>query len=445
MMSPRVRVVLLGLIVPVLLVLGILGLRLVGDFFARAQVASSQATALNIIQKRQAEIGVLEWEKDPPNLPRSMEPRVRDDLTSDYRLAFEELTYAMFSGDATGIKTYFQSAALHDVKLSTQTKNTLFVDWDHQLQLHFYAPDGSTVAFTDTYLYAQGLKGKEGLSGVRIARRVQDLVMKLDDGNWRIHLWEVTQDQEERLEAQLSQKQETLLKGLRGVVLNSAETFPDWPQLNPRTLPEDLQKARDLGVNAVVVRVPYPLTLTVTQELGPALDTAQKAGLKVVLSVLEGFDVNDLSLLPQISRDLQGLQLSLSHPNVAAIVLSVQAGGHPDVLAHLLSLVRGLSKKAVGLHEAVPEEALSYAGWQWLKNPVSGTVLTVQELSSTSALLKLSTADRQAKDLEKQLKAAKNNPWLISSLYDEGRSGNGLYDATGKLKPAGVVVQKLLK
>ena len=192
----------------------LLALPALGGLYARTQQVQVQNGALNLLSELHAEPGQLEWQTDDADTPRTLEPYARDAVTSGYRHGFEELGYALYSGDSSGLGSYFQEGPLADARLATgaglaagsglatgarlptqSVLKTEFAAWDHRLTLHFYAPDGATVAFTDRYWYAEAGANGTTLVGPRCARRTVEVVMALDDGNWRLHQWRVVSEE----------------------------------------------------------------------------------------------------------------------------------------------------------------------------------------------------------------------------------------------------------
>jgi len=349
----------------------LLGLPLLGEVFSRAETTQVQNSALNLLAERHAEKGSLVWLTDDPSLPRRLEPYARDAVTSGYRRGYEELAYALYSGDSTGLPSYYQEGALGDAHLVTQqTRLSEFADWDHRLTLHFYAPDGATVAFTDRYWYAQGEADGKRLSAPRLARRTVDVVMALDDGNWRVHHWRVSADAPEPVARSGYPNLAAQLTRVRGVnyEARSAPFAALWTAFDANEVDADFGRVKRLGLNTVRVFVPYPLPPHASDTLKTLLNTAGRHGLKVIPTLLDNYTAYRLADLPGILAMLATLQPELSSPQVLAIDLKNEADlDAPKAdwtrlrffLGLLADRARTVSGKAVTVGLTVPDAALS--------------------------------------------------------------------------------------
>jgi hypothetical protein len=358
--------IVLGLVAAVLL-----GLPLLGSAFSRAESTQVQNSALNLLAERHAEKGSLVWLPDDPGQPRAMEDFARDAVTSGYRRGYEELAYALYSGDHSGLPSYYQEGALDDAQLVTgQTRLAEFADWDHRLTLHFYAPDGATVSFTDQYWYAQAEAEGRGLSLPRLARRTVDVVMAFDDGNWRVHQWRVLADAPAESVRRSFPALAGQLAQMRGVnyEARSAPFAALWTNFDAGEIDGDFARIHRLGLNTVRVFVPYPLPKDAPATLKALLDAAQRHGLKVIPTLLDGYTRYRLADLPNILTMLDTLQPQLSRPEVLAVDLKNEAdldAVKADwtrlrfVLGLLADRARALSGKAVTVGLTAPDAALS--------------------------------------------------------------------------------------
>ncbi|WP_424952834.1 hypothetical protein [Deinococcus sp.] len=325
-----------------------LSLTLLDTLFVRSQQAEVQNSALNILQERHAQPGQLVWLPDDGvanraagtgaitgatgtgALPRPMEPFTRDSVTSGYRLGSEELSYALYSGDASGLPSYFQEGALQDALLTTRGAfHSEYSDWDHRLTLHFYAPDGGTVAFTDRYWYAQGEADGGRLVATRVARRTVDVVMALDDGNWRVHHWRVLAD-----DAPPDAPNRTSWPGLTGTLAavrgvnyqaRGAPFAALWSGDHAAEVDGDFARVRALGLNTVRIFVPYPLPPRALETLNTLLDSAGRHHLRVIPTLLDGYTGYRLADLPGAVQMLVTLGPALSRPEVLAVDLKNEA------------------------------------------------------------------------------------------------------------------------
>lgn len=285
-----------------------LGLRGLGELFRVAQRANTLEQALNLIEPRRADPGRLEWLPDDPT-PRPLETFRRDEITSDYLLAHEELSHAHFTGETTGLRSYFQSGALEDALLMGQGPRGTAVDWKHRLKLHFYAPDGATVAFSDTYWYVLA----SDQYATRLAERTLEVVMQLDDGNWRIHHWRLLA--ERPLSARLLP---VTTAGVRGVNYQPRSHPFDLfgPDYEPREVISDMHISHMLGLSTLRVFVPYPPPPGYRQRLEDFLNLAQAQQMKVIVTLLDSYTRYRFEDFPSIFVHLEELAPLLRHPAV---------------------------------------------------------------------------------------------------------------------------------
>lgn len=188
--------------------------------------------------------GVLRWRPDLGG-PRRLLPSAREAITDAYLRGERELRYAARSGRPTGLSDLFQSAALDDARASAAAGDAL-LSWGHAPQLRFYSPDGSVVAFTDQFQYvALNPHPGAGEEVLRLASRTLDVIMQLDDGNWRTHHLRVVADRE-----------------LPGAGLHpppggfrAVRAGPGWAARSADTLRRDVSAVRELGLDTLLVPV----------------------------------------------------------------------------------------------------------------------------------------------------------------------------------------------
>ena len=340
------------------------GIKSISNLYAYFQRARVVDSAINVISPRKTETGRLIWLEDGPS-PRALEPFMRDQVTNDYRRAFEELTYSFITGDQQGLKTYFTDAALEDVLLaSSSAERQTFIDWDHQLRLDFYSPDGSILAFHDSYQYAQNSLDSE--HPPRIARRSQDVVLKLDEGLWKISQWRVKNDYEIRQPDLLFPQLPKQIQEMRGMnyIARSSPFNELWPNVNLTEINADFAALERLGFNTVRIFIPYPEPEGLEQ-FGAVLDIAELYNLQVIPTLLDTYTCYCLEDLPNVISQFSKLYMHLSHPAVVLIDLKneadrdFEAAGIHKVRGFLSYLVATLKRETgkpvtIGLIEPDP-------------------------------------------------------------------------------------------
>lgn len=447
--------------------LGLAGLRALSELFQVAQRSEVTEQALNLIEPRRAAKGRLEWLPDRPT-PRPLERFRRDEITSDYLLAHEELSHAHLTGEATGLRSYFHEGALEDALLMARGQRGVLVDWKHRLQLLFYAPDGATVAFSDTYWYAQGFPGR----AARLAERQLEVVMQLDDGNWRIHHWRVMAER-----PVLADTLAAATEDLRGINYQprSAPFELFGPAYNPREAGSDLRTVLMLGLGVVRVFVPYPPPPGYRERLGDFLELARREGVRVVVTLLDHYTRYRLEDLPGIFAHLEEIAPLLRHPAVWAVdgknepdrdYAKAEEGNVVEFLRLWVRAVRHLGGKPVTLGFIEPAPALipeldivslhHYGSTQALRGRLerlkaTGKPLLLEEFGFHTQRLKLPdphTEAEQAQYYREVLELCRRYGvgWLAWTLYDFDRGAMpggrgverhlGVLRTDGSLKPA---------
>lgn len=164
---------------------------------ARARQQADPASALNlppdVPPAAQAD---LVWLPDDADTGREMEPFTRRQIESAYLSGWGQWNESLALGEPVGLATYFVGPGLTAVRdniahLSQSGFRVAQRNDAHMLQLHFYAADGSIVAFTDTR--AEILQLIEDGAGTAVSNETYvvriSVIMFLEDGNWRIRHW----------------------------------------------------------------------------------------------------------------------------------------------------------------------------------------------------------------------------------------------------------------
>ena len=294
------------------------------------QQASAKDVALRLVETAPTGPEWLNWQTDDPTLPRQLEQSRRDEIALQYLLAQRELQFARLGGDVSGLRTYFQEGALRDALDAARQPRARVVGWDHRLKLRFYAPDGATVSFTDTYWTVQALepvvKSPPQFEDMRFSRRTLDVVMQLDDGNWRIHHWRVTEETALKRDRTFPNL-EPELTAVRGVnYVGRTHPFEDfWPTFNVSEVRSSFALAAQLNLNTVRIFVTQPVLPETVKHLPELLEIARAAKLRVIVTLLDGYTDYKLEDLPQIWRGIAQLLPALRHPNVLAIDVKNEA------------------------------------------------------------------------------------------------------------------------
>lgn len=304
---------LLGLALLAVLATGALAaLGLAGRVVARFASGAVPADALHEVRALPAEEAVT-WAPDA-NDGRPMEPATREEIRSGYVRAWAELDIAATTGRGEGLRTYFAGPALKAVLAgagstgagstgagstgtgSTGTEATEFpglgvAQLDHHLTLRFYSDDGSIVGFRDE---PAGLVRSDG-DTVLDGREAYDVVMLLEDGNWRVRHWVRTS-----AEVRTTIDAPPAPTGTSPAALAGLNYYPRrepferfWPAYDPAVVDADLARIGALGLNSIRVFLDYyalggsrpdPAVLSRVRDL---LDRAQGHGLGVVATLFD--------------------------------------------------------------------------------------------------------------------------------------------------------------
>jgi hypothetical protein len=281
-------------------------------------------SALATLESLGANRDDLRWLPDDPRLPRRLEAFRRDEIRETYLRSLEEITFASLSGDGSGLRSYFQGAALEDARLATSSApGALLVTWQHRIKLRFYAPDGATVAFTDSAWVAESLAPGD----TRVYWRAMDTVLKLDDGNWRVHHWRVLETREPDTTPPVHANLGVSLSEIRGInyVGRDRPFAAFWEDEDVAQVRSSFSAMAQLRLNTVRVFVPYPMPAAAPRKLRIVLHEARRQGLRVIVTLLDGYTRYRLEDVPGITRDLEKLMPSLRDAAVLAIDLKNEA------------------------------------------------------------------------------------------------------------------------
>jgi hypothetical protein len=173
-------------------------------------------------------------------------------------------------------------------------------------RLTFHAPDGATVAFTETFQYAQGIVTGDDLVDVRIAERGMEVVLQLGDGNWRIHHWRVLKDYTPvypRLTFGLAEE----VRGIRGVnyIARNAPFAAFWSNFNVAEVDADFATIQSLRLNTVRFFIPYPALEDVEKTFATFLELAERHNLQVIPTLLDGYTDYGLEDMPKVLACLE--------------------------------------------------------------------------------------------------------------------------------------------
>ena len=317
----------------VLIVMAIGALVGLGVIITRTQSGADPATALNVIPVAPPDLEErLVWLPDRPlsAQQREMEDNTRELITGAYLRAWAQWGISLEIGQPYGLETYFSGPALRGVtrNITTTVANGITIrqsNLHHELELHYYADDGSVVAFTDMnlHLLQQFVPRNQQTTNrndyvVLESNHRYDIVMLLEDGNWRIYQWLRLGDAQPAFDGPWQVTEErsftgsspgSTIAGLQDGELTIAgepytiagiNYYPQaapwtkfWPRYDPQQTTVDLEQVRTLGLNTVRIFLSYTdfggsnVLPERRAQLADFLDRAERAGLKVIVTLFD--------------------------------------------------------------------------------------------------------------------------------------------------------------
>jgi Cellulase (glycosyl hydrolase family 5) len=281
------------------------------------QEGANPAAALHIVPNLPPDLRVrIAWQADDRVTGASIEPSTRVDVQSAYLRAWLQWNLSYMKGAPYGLQTYFTGQALADasgaVIAAASGKYVVEqADMNHQLQLHFFSADGSVVSFTDHNVDVAQIistpKGVVAYAGETVA--TYDVVMLLEDGNWRVRHWvrvsatpidTAPAAPARQLPGIVSRLGTALMLDGKPYAIDGVNYYPQatpwhlfWSHCSHDVTDADFARIAALGLNTVRIFVPYD-DVGGPNVQGPALDhladllrTADRHHLKVVVTLFD--------------------------------------------------------------------------------------------------------------------------------------------------------------
>jgi|GEM_PF-219113 len=282
----------------------------------------------------------LHWEPDAWNgkPPPSF---IRQQIAGAYLRAWAQWNISLKVGQPTGLATYFTNPALQNLTESVRTTTAdgweiQQADLTHRLELTFYADDGQAVAFTDHNVPVIQLLERPDIGQPQIieTRATYQVVMVLTDGNWQVLTWKRLPPSDEGEPTNspppepITLRQGQLFVGKAPFSVAGINYYPQatpwtefWPNYNSAQTRADLAIIRSLGLNTVVIFIPFEQfggdtpTESNLKNLTSFLDEAHQQELKVIITLFDHRTDHRLSLWPADDRHLITLVTALAdHP-----------------------------------------------------------------------------------------------------------------------------------
>lgn len=370
-----------ALAVVLLLVVSALLARGAAELLAYFQRAAVPVSPLNLVPDVPDAFQFdLAWLPDDADTGRVMEPLTRRQIEAAYLRAWWQLNLAYARGEPVGLKTYFVGPGLEAVRAAVGATGTAVeqVNLRHRLQLHFYSADGSIVSFTDrdarTAVALRDADGRPLL--VQEHANAWDVVMFLEDGNWRIRHWRRAPIAGEPPDATAAPPP---LPPFHGVNYYPQATpwHAFWPSYDPAVIDADLDRVVALGLDSVRIFVPYhgfggaTVDPARTAQLRDFLDRAHARGVGVIVTLFDFVGSYALADWPQHDRHLLTVLDAVSgHP--ALLAWDIKNEPDRDFAAHGEAVVLAWLAHALALaREHAPGDRLTI-GWS---QPEAGALL----------------------------------------------------------------------
>lgn len=350
------------------------------------------------------------WLPDLPSAAegRALEPYLRERIAGAYLYSWAQWGISYELKRPYGLKTYFSPPALDAVTLAVTS--TVAAGWQvHQSNLHhtlalaFYSDDGSLVAFTDhnAHLVQQVMNTDGSLVDVRETTNVYDVVMRLDDGTWRIRDL-VRRGNGPPLSAVALpaaappvpvtptanfvrvQGNQLTVAG-QPFAIAGINYYPQaspwtqfWPQYKADQTMADLDLVKQLHLNTVRIFISYAdfgadqVQPTAIAKLTHFLDQAEARQLKVIVTIFDHHTDHHVSTWAADDRHLAGLIPPFaSHP--AILAWDIKNEPNRDYAANTQELVDAWLRHIARTVRRYDPNHLITIGWS---QPEAATALT---------------------------------------------------------------------
>ena len=368
MSKNRVKLVIWLILVAVTLVAVLLVIQGMGRIVTFFSSGADPESALNIVPAVPVDLDErVVWLPDHPDAAagRAIDPYTRDQVAGGYLSAWAQLNISHQLEYPYNLKTYFSGQARDQANLAIA--QTMDDGWSleqsnlhHALELAFYSDDGSIVSFTDhDARFVRLLKQEEtGDVLVREDTSAWDVIMMLEDGNWRVRFLVRRGEGNGAFAAMLSELRNdpdaaqpiapSRFVGLENGALTldgqpftvaGTNYYPRntpwtrfWEEYDPARTKVDLQVMRGLDLNSVRIFVPFddfgadevdPVRLALLTDF---LDQAALAQIKVIVTLFDHRTDHHPSNWSADDRHLAGLIPPLAdHPALLAWDLKNEA------------------------------------------------------------------------------------------------------------------------
>lgn len=278
---------------------------------------------------------VTVWRPDP-DLPREVDPATRTALTDAWTSAFGRVDAALATGSLDDLVTSFSGNALDQVTATVGSAEGLArqVPVAHDLEVVFFSADGSVIELRDHALELVRVASHDGTVEVTHDRERWDAVLLLRDGRWRVE--QLVRRSTEPVGASAASTPADPVPGdvpALGVNVLVGDRWTDpWSSFDGDVAAAQLDDVVALGLGHVRVFLPYEdlgagdPDADVVARVATFLDLAEDRGLRVTLTLFDGWTDRGPEHWPDAVRHLEGVVPVLAeHPALATWDLKNEA------------------------------------------------------------------------------------------------------------------------
>jgi len=290
----------------------------ISQIIAYLNTGADKSTMLHLDAKRgDYYLPDVTWESvDNPGRP--LEPANQTRLEQDYLDAWYVRNNALFTGDETGINDHYTSSARVKLKelMAFNQANGISIETTtlaHHPTLEFYSADGKLAVLTDRKVRGfEKIYTNDTLLQAQAFNADYRVVLLLEDGFWRIRHFE-----------RLAARKDSVVTASIQMEMEALEGINYYPQETPwdtfgenfdrELLAKDFRLVTDLNLNCIRVFIGYedfgkanpkPEKL---EKLTQLLDEADKAGLKVMVTLFDFYGNYSLSDYTLTNKHLSGI------------------------------------------------------------------------------------------------------------------------------------------
>ncbi len=305
----------------------------IGAVLSYLSTGADKSTMLHLEQEvHDVYLPKVQW-TDTLGEGRPISKQILNKIERDYKRAWYVKNLAFRTNDPDGLKDYYTDSVLVKLKRivrfnKEENVHIRTTTLTHHPDLEFFSADGQLVVFRDNNVtrYSQTFMGDTLLISKKDTTNYR-VIMLLEDGFWRIrHLMEIKSDTLEKA-AENKIGMPLNLDNIRGV--NYYPKDAPWNMFGDNfdsvAIGKDIKLIRHMGLNMIRIFIPYEdfgknkVDQSKLAQVGQVLDFAEKAGIKVMITLFDFYGNYDIT------------DWTLTHRHAEVIVETLK--NHPALLA----------------------------------------------------------------------------------------------------------------